>query len=203
MPSARRFRRSRASPGATSARRSRQLNPGAARGEVHLQPVAAGIRQGVRHGLSEAGPARAIPGVPLQAAAEGRPAAAAGVQGADEGGRGAVSRELQGHARAVPRRARRARRGRLDLPNTDFDTGKPSAHGEYTLADETYAELLHRLTGHRLATVPDALRQNINAFYAAAPSRMSSRKERKRAEKIKKTLRRRSSRPTRRTTQTR
>ena len=33
-------------------------------------------------------------------------------------------------------------RGRLDLPNTDFDTGKPSAHGEYSLADETYAELL-------------------------------------------------------------
>jgi len=79
-------------------------------------------------------------------------------------------------------------RGRLDLPNTDFDTGKPSAHGEYTLADETYAELLDRLTGHRLATVPDALRQNINRFYAAAPHKMSSRKERKRAEKIKKML---------------
>jgi hypothetical protein len=79
-------------------------------------------------------------------------------------------------------------RGRLDLPNTNFDTGKPAAHGEYTLADDTYAELLDRLTGHRLATVPDALRQNINAFYAAAPDRMSSRKERKRSEKIKKML---------------
>jgi hypothetical protein len=79
-------------------------------------------------------------------------------------------------------------RGRLDLPNTDFDTGKPSAHGEYTLADETYAELLDRLTGHRLASVPDALRRNINAFYAAAPDKMSSRKERKRAAQIKKSL---------------
>src|SRR5882672_11045121 len=79
-------------------------------------------------------------------------------------------------------------RGRLDLPNTDFDTGKPSAHGEYTLADDTYAELLDRLTGHRLATVPDALRQNINAFYAAAPNRMSGKKERKRAGKIKEML---------------
>ena len=76
-------------------------------------------------------------------------------------------------------------RDRLDLPNTDFDTGKPSAHGEYTLADDTYAELLNRLTGHRLASVPDALRQNINAFYAAAPNRTSSRKERRRAAKIK------------------
>jgi hypothetical protein len=79
-------------------------------------------------------------------------------------------------------------RGRLDLPNTDFDTGKPSAHGEYSLADATYAELLDRLTGHRLASVPDALRRNINAFYAAAPQKMSSRKERKRAAQIKKSL---------------
>jgi hypothetical protein len=78
--------------------------------------------------------------------------------------------------------------GHLDLPNTDFDTGKPSAHGEYTLADDTYAELLKRLTGRPRASVPDALRTNITAFYAAAPNRMSSRKERKRAVKIKEML---------------
>jgi hypothetical protein len=76
-------------------------------------------------------------------------------------------------------------RGGLDLPNTNFDTGKPAAHGEYTLADDTYAELLDRLTGHRVANVPDALRQNINAFYAAAPNRMSGKKERKRTAKIR------------------
>jgi hypothetical protein len=79
-------------------------------------------------------------------------------------------------------------RGRLDLPNTNFDTGRPSAHGDYTLADDTYAELLDRLTGHRLAGVPDPLRKNIAAFYAAAPDRMSSKKERKRAEKIRQQL---------------
>jgi Zinc dependent phospholipase C len=79
-------------------------------------------------------------------------------------------------------------RGSLDLANTDFDTGKASAQGEYRLADDAYAELLDRLTGHRLATVSDALRQNINAFYAAAPHRMSSRKARKRAETIKERL---------------
>jgi hypothetical protein len=76
-------------------------------------------------------------------------------------------------------------RGRLDLPNTNFDTGRLASHGEYTLADDTYAELLDRLTGHRLAGVPDDLRRNIAAFYASAPHRMSSRKERKRADKIK------------------
>jgi hypothetical protein len=79
-------------------------------------------------------------------------------------------------------------RGRLDLPNTNFDTGKPAAHGDYTLADATYAELLDRLTGHRLAGVPDDLRANINAFYAAAPDKMSDRKERKRTAKIKERL---------------
>jgi hypothetical protein len=79
-------------------------------------------------------------------------------------------------------------RGRLDLPNTDFDTGKLTAQGEYTLADDTYAELLKRLTGHRLSTVPDTLRQRINAFYATAPKRRPSRKERKQAAKIKEAL---------------
>src|SRR4029078_2503168 len=79
-------------------------------------------------------------------------------------------------------------RGRLDLPNTNFDTGKPSAHGDYTLADETYAELLDRLTGHRLDSVPADLRANINAFYATAPNRMSDKNERKRAKKIEERL---------------
>jgi len=76
-------------------------------------------------------------------------------------------------------------RGRLDLPNTDFDTGKPSAHGEYALADETYDELLHRLNDQHLAGVTSALKKDINAFYAGAPLPVSSRKERKRAATIK------------------
>jgi hypothetical protein len=79
-------------------------------------------------------------------------------------------------------------RGRLDLPNTDFDTGKPSAHGEYSLADETYAELLDRLTGDRHPAVPEALRADINAFYAAPPSRPPDKKERKRQKQIKERL---------------
>jgi hypothetical protein len=78
--------------------------------------------------------------------------------------------------------------GRLNLANTNFDTGKPSAHGEYALADETYAELLDRLAGRQFANVPPALRQNIAAFYAAAPDRISGKKERKRIDKIRKQL---------------
>jgi len=40
------------------------------------------------------------------------------------------------------------RDGRLHLPDTNFDTGRPSKPGEYTLADETNQELAKRLTGH-------------------------------------------------------
>jgi Zinc dependent phospholipase C len=78
-------------------------------------------------------------------------------------------------------------RGRLNLPNTNFDTGKPSVHGEYVLADETYDELLHRLNDQHPADVAPALKNNINAFYASA-SPPSSRKERKQAARIKEEL---------------
>lgn len=81
-----------------------------------------------------------------------------------------------------------AGRGRLDLPNTDFDTGKPSAHGEYALADETYGELLDRLNKKRFEGVPPALAENIRAFYAAAPNKTASKKEWKRAAKIREQL---------------
>ena len=62
----------------------------------------------------------------------------------------------------------RLRAGRLDLANTDFDTGRPAAYGEYPLADDTCAELLDRLEREHFATVSSALRQNILAFYKSA-----------------------------------
>jgi hypothetical protein len=73
---------------------------------------------------------------------------------------------------------------RLHLPNTNFDTGKPSAHGDYDRADATYAELLHRLAERKFADVPAPLRQNITAFYATAPNRVAGKKERKRLARI-------------------
>jgi Zinc dependent phospholipase C len=81
-----------------------------------------------------------------------------------------------------------AGRGRLDLANTDFDTGKPAVRGEYGLADDTYAELLHRLARRRPASVPADLRAHIAAFFAAAPPRTAGRKARKRLEEIRQDL---------------
>jgi hypothetical protein len=79
-------------------------------------------------------------------------------------------------------------RSRLDLPNTDFDTGKPSRHGEYALADETYAELIDRLSKEGFTAAPVALRRNIAAYYSSAPARTLTRKEEKRLDKIRKKL---------------
>jgi hypothetical protein len=58
------------------------------------------------------------------------------------------------------------RANRLDLRNTDFDTGQPTRLGEYKLADETYAELVSRLK--KKADVPPAIRADIARFYGTA-----------------------------------
>jgi len=79
-------------------------------------------------------------------------------------------------------------RGRLNLPNTDFDTGKRSVQGEYPLADETYAELVERLSKRDFDAVSPALRRSIDAFYAAGPPSTLTREEAKRMEKIRKHL---------------
>jgi hypothetical protein len=57
---------------------------------------------------------------------------------------------------------------RLHLPNTDLDTGQPTARGEYSLADRTYDELLDRLASHRFADLPPGLAENILAYYGVA-----------------------------------
>jgi hypothetical protein len=60
------------------------------------------------------------------------------------------------------------RAGRLSLPNTDFDTGQPTARGEYPLADATYDELLDRLADREFTGVQPALSANIIAYYGDA-----------------------------------
>ena len=80
------------------------------------------------------------------------------------------------------------RGNRLDLRNTDFDTGQPTRRGEYKLADDTYAELLARLSSKK-AAAPDALRADIMSFYGKVePAAARDKKERKALEKIEKQL---------------
>jgi hypothetical protein len=55
--------------------------------------------------------------------------------------------------------------GRLNLANTDFDTGKPTRRGEYSMADETYDELLGKLADHKFSGVSESLRSNLAGYY--------------------------------------
>jgi len=54
---------------------------------------------------------------------------------------------------------------RLNLANTDFDTGKRTKRGEYSMADETYDELLGKLADHKFAGVSEHLRSNLADYY--------------------------------------
>jgi hypothetical protein len=58
------------------------------------------------------------------------------------------------------------RAGRLALPDCDLDDGKKSEAGEYSLADETYANLLAKLAAHHFDQTSVRLRKNILEFYA-------------------------------------
>ncbi len=62
----------------------------------------------------------------------------------------------------------------LQLPNENFDTGRPTRMGDYHLADETYAKLLERFDGH-LNDVSDSMRANILMFYGASGSPASDK----------------------------
>ncbi len=65
---------------------------------------------------------------------------------------------------------------KLTLPNLDFDTGKPSAPGEYTLTDETYAKWLDRLAKQKFAGVTPLVRLNILDFYSDPNAKIATQK---------------------------
>ena len=65
---------------------------------------------------------------------------------------------------------RSARDGRVDLGDTDLDTGVRPAGGVNPLADETYEDLVKKLAKTK-AAVPAELRQAIQAHYTAAGRR--------------------------------
>jgi Zinc dependent phospholipase C len=78
---------------------------------------------------------------------------------------------------------------RLDLLNTDFDTGQPTTRGEYALADETYDELLGKLADRAFASVSETLRSNLVAYYRDVGALSTGTDaERKRLSKVRQQL---------------
>jgi hypothetical protein len=75
---------------------------------------------------------------------------------------------------------REVRAGRLNLPNTNFDTGRAARAGDYALADETHAEWLETLAKDGFAGVTPPMRRTLATFYRdAAPPDSTDRKSRK------------------------
>jgi len=64
------------------------------------------------------------------------------------------------------------------LPNRDFDTGKLSTAGEYELADESYGNLLKRLSKEKFVGVTPPIKTDILAFYGGPSAAASNEPKR-------------------------
>jgi hypothetical protein len=67
--------------------------------------------------------------------------------------------------------------GALDLPNRDFDTGRPTRAGEYRLADHAYAKLLEKLESRKFENLSPELRENILAFFSDLSAPIAVKKD--------------------------
>ena len=65
----------------------------------------------------------------------------------------------------------------LRLTNCDLDSGKVSQPGEYSLADDAYAKLLHQLVEHKFEGLTPELRDNILQFYSGQTAAIHTRKD--------------------------
>lgn len=65
----------------------------------------------------------------------------------------------------------------LHLPNTDFDTGKMTHAGEYSLTDNAYASLLDRLARDNFQQLTTPLQQNILTFYKDENAPLATKKK--------------------------
>ena len=77
----------------------------------------------------------------------------------------------------------------FEIANANFDTGRPSRFGDYSLADDTYGELLAQLSDQKFQGMPVALTRNIVSFYGDGPGpSVQDKKVRKRWAKVERTL---------------
>jgi hypothetical protein len=64
----------------------------------------------------------------------------------------------------------------LELPDVDYDTGKPTYIGEYELADISYAKLIENLEESKFNNLTANLKRNIVNFYDKADTAAMSKK---------------------------
>jgi hypothetical protein len=68
------------------------------------------------------------------------------------------------------------RTGLTQLDNRDCDTGNRTQAGEYGLADQAYADLLHRLSSRQFDLLTPELKDNILLFYADLNAPLDTRR---------------------------
>jgi hypothetical protein len=73
---------------------------------------------------------------------------------------------------------------KLVLPNCDLDTGNITSAAEYTLTDETYANLLAELTANNFDLTSSQLRDNILAFYSDLSLPIDTKKDASRWQQV-------------------
>jgi hypothetical protein len=76
----------------------------------------------------------------------------------------------------------------MSLPDEDLDSGKPTAAGEYTLADDSYAKLLSQLAEKKFDATTTALQKNILDFYANASAPNETKKDPSKWQKVQNNL---------------
>jgi hypothetical protein len=76
------------------------------------------------------------------------------------------------------------RAGKLVLPDCDLDDGHATKAGEYSLADETYASLLAKLSSGKFDHTSPQLRDNILDFYSNLALPIDTKKDASRWQKV-------------------
>lgn len=76
----------------------------------------------------------------------------------------------------------------IKLPNDDLDSGKATAAGEYTLADDTYAKLLSQLADKKFDVTTTALQKNILGFYSDTSAPIDTKRDPGKWQKVQSNL---------------
>jgi hypothetical protein len=76
------------------------------------------------------------------------------------------------------------RAGKLVLPNRDFDSGNATKAAEYSLTDNTYAQLLGQLSERNFVLTTPELREDVLRFYADLSAPIETKKDKARWEKV-------------------
>jgi hypothetical protein len=87
------------------------------------------------------------------------------------------SRPLPARSTAKQDVPRQSSDPRHPLPNRDLDTGSVVKPGGYPLTDKTYADLLHRLILQPTKSIPPAIKEDIQAYYANPDAPIVTKKD--------------------------